>query len=122
MVGIGEVIGTVVSSLITSIIAYIVLKIMKDDRTFLKVFIVVLIASIVTIFLPYLSVLGIPFPWYAYIIISIVISLFVYKYGLDLTWLRTIILVILTPVITALIGIILAFLGLGAIMGLSFLT
>jgi len=122
MVGIGEVIGTVVSSLITSIIAYIVLKIMKDDRTFLKVLIVVLIASIVTIFLPYLSVLGIPFPWYAYLIISIVISLFIYKYGLDLTWLRTIILVILTPIIAAVIGIILAFLGLGAIMGLSFLT
>jgi len=121
-IGVGEIINTVVSTLITSVLFYIVLKIMKDDRDFLKVFIVVLIANIVTIFLPYLSMLGIPIPWYVYLIMSVIATLFIYKYGLDLTWLRTIILVILTPIIAILIGLILAFLGIGAILGLSFLT
>jgi hypothetical protein len=119
VIGIGEIISTVVSSLITSVLAYAVLRIMKDDRTFLRVLIVVLIANVVTIFLPSLSMLGIPLPWYAYLIISIVVSLFIYKYGLDLTWLRAIILMIITPIIATVISLILAFLGLGAIMGLS---
>jgi len=117
-IGLGEIIGTVVSSLITSILFYIVLKIMKDSRTFLKVFIVVLIENIVMIFLPYISMLGILLPWYAYLIISIVVGLSIYKYGLDISWLRTIILIVLTFVISFL----LALLGLGAILGLSFLT
>jgi len=122
VIAISEIISTIVSSLITTIFAYIVLKIMRDDRSFLRIFAVVLAADIVMIFLPYLSMLGIPFPWYAYLIISIVVSLFIYKYGLGLTWLRTILLVILTPIIVFIIGLILTFLGLGAIMGLSFLT
>lgn len=122
VIGIGEIISTVVSSLITSIFAYIVLKIMRDERSFLHVFIVVVVSNVVMIFLPFLSMLGIPLPWYAYLIIAIIISLFIYKYGLDLSWLRAIILMILTPIIAAIIGIILVFLGIGAIMGLSFLT
>jgi len=122
VIGIGEIIGTVVSSLITSIFAYLVLKLLKEDRSFLRVFIVILIADVLMIFLPYLSMLGIPLPWYASLIISIIASLFIYKYGLDLYWLHTIILVILTPIIAFIVGLILAFLGLGAIMGLSFLT
>ena len=119
---IGSIISTVISSIITTIIIYIVLKIMKDGRGFLRVFIVVFIANIVGMFLPYISTLGIPLPWYVFLIISIVVSLFIYKYGLDLTWGRTIILVILTPVIAIIITFILAFLGLGAIWGLGLLA
>ena len=119
VIGIGELISTTVSSFVVSIFVYIVLKIMRDDRSFLRVLIVVIVANVAMIFLPYISTIGIPIPWYAYFIISIVISLLIYKYGLDLTWLRTLLLVILTPIITAIIGIILVFLGLGALIGLA---
>jgi len=120
--GITEVISTVVSSLITSIFAYLVLKLLKEGRSFLRVFVVVIISDVVMMFLPYISMLGIPIPWFGYLAISILISLFIYKFGLDLSWLHTIILVILTPIIAFVIGLILVFLGLGTILSLSFLT
>ena len=120
--GIGEIISTVVSSLITSIFAYLVLKLLKEDRSFLRVFIVVIISNVVMMFLPYISMLGIPIPWFVYLAISILISLFIYKFGLDLYWLHAIVLMILTPIIAIIIGLILGFLGLGAILSLSFLT
>jgi hypothetical protein len=120
--GITEVISTVVSSLITSIFAYLVLKLLKEERSFLRVFVVVIISDVVMMFLPYISMLGIPIPWFGYLAISILISLFIYKFGLDLSWLHTIILVILTPIIAFVIGLILVFLGLGTILSLSFLT
>jgi len=119
IIGIGELVSTAVSSFIISIFIYIVLKIMKDDRSFLRVLLVVIVANVAMIFLPYISMIGIPIPWYAYFIIAIVLSFLIYKYGLDLTWLRTLLLVILTPIITAIIGIILVFLGLGALVGLA---
>ncbi len=119
VIGIGEIINTIISTLITSIFAYLVLKLLKEERSFLRVFIVILIANVVMIFLPYLSMLGIPLPWFVYLIISILVSLFIYKYGLDLTWSRTIILVILTPIIVFIITFILASLGLGAILSLG---
>ncbi len=122
VIGIGEIISTVVSSLITSIFAYLMLKLLKEDRSFLRVFIVVIISNVVMMFLPYISMLGIPIPWFVYLAISILISLFIYKFGLELSWLHSIVLMILTPIIAIIIGLILGFLGLGAIMSLSFLT
>ena len=122
VIGIGTIISTVVSSLITSIFAYLVLKLLKEERSFLRVFIVVIISNVVMMFLPYISMLGIPIPWFVYLAISILISLFIYKFGLDLYWLHAIVLMILTPIIAIIIGLILGFLGLGAILSLSFLT
>jgi hypothetical protein len=122
MVGIADIILTVISSFISTILFYIVLKIMNNNRDFIRIFIVVLIANFVTIFVPYLSMLGLPLPWYAFTVISAIITLFIFKFGLDLSWIRTILLVILTPIIAILIGIMLAFLGIGAILSLSFLS
>ncbi len=118
---IAEVISTIVSSLITTIFAYLVLKLLKEERSFVRVFFVVIIANVIMMFLPYLSMFGIPIPWYGYLAISILVSLIVYKIGLDLSWLHAIILMILTPIIVFVIGLILAFIGLGAILSLGFL-
>jgi len=120
--GVTEIINTVVSSLITSIFAYLVLKLLKEEKSFLRVFIVVIISDIVMMFLPYISMIGIPIPWFVYLISSILISLIIYKFGLQLSWLHAIILMILTPIIVFVIGWILSLLGLGAILSLSFLT
>lgn len=120
VIGIPDIITTIISSLLTSILAYFVLKLLNEERNFLRVFIVVIISSAVTIFLPYLSMLGIPIPWFVYFAIGVLIILFIYKYGLDLSWLHTIILVILTPIIAAIIGIILALIGLGVIISSIF--
>ena len=122
VIAIAEIVSTVVSALITSIFAYLVLKLLKEERSFLRVFFIVVIADIVMMFLPYISMLGIPIPWYGYLAISILISLIIYKLGLGLSWLHAIILMILTPIIAFVIGLILVFLGLGAILSLSFLT
>ena len=119
---IGTIISTVVSSLITTVFAFFILRLLKEDRGFLRVFIVVLVANVVTIFLPYLSMLGISLPWFVSLIISIVVSLVIYKYGLDLLWTHTIILVVLTPVIVFAMSFVLGLLGLGDVLSLGFLT
>jgi hypothetical protein len=120
--GLAETISIVVSSLITSIFAYLALKVLKEQRSFLRVFFVVVISNVVMMFLPYISMLGIPIPWYGYLAISILISLFVYKIGLSLSWFHAIILMILTPIIAYIISFMLALIGLGAILSLSFLS
>jgi hypothetical protein len=118
--GVTETINIVVSSLITSIIAYLVLKMLKEEKNFFKVFIVVAISNIIMMFLPYLSILGIPIPWFGYLAISILITLLVYKVGLQLSWKNAIILMILTPIIKYVIGFLLAFIGLGVVMSFGF--
>lgn len=118
VIGLNEIVTTVVSSLVTSIFVYIILKIMKENRSFFRVFGVILISDIAMIFLPYLSVF-LPLSGYIYLGISLLLSLLIYKYGLNLSWLRTIILVILTPIIALIIGMILGLIGLGAIIGMS---
>jgi hypothetical protein len=122
VVAIAEIISIVVSSLITSVFAYLVLKLLKEERGFLRVFFVVVISNVVMMLLPFLSMLGIPIPWFIYLAISILITLFIYRFGLDLSWLHAVVLMILTPIIAFIIGLILVFLGLGAILSLSFLT
>ena len=116
-IGAGEILSTLIYSFITSIFAYVVLKLLNEHRNFFQVFIVVLISNFVTMLLPFsLSLLQIPLLGYSYLIISIIISLFIYKYGLTLSWLHTIALVILTPIIAFILGIIFSFIGLGTLV------
>jgi hypothetical protein len=118
--GVSETINIVVSSLVTSIIAYLVLKLLKEDRNFFKVFIVVVISNVILMFLPYLSMLGIPIPWYGYLAISILITLIIYKLGLQLSWKHSIMLMIVTAIIKYVIAFILGLIGLGIVLSFGF--
>ncbi len=121
MVGIADIINLVISSLITSTFAYLVLKLLKEERTFLKVLIVVIISNVVIMFVPYVSTF-VPIPWFVDLALSILLALIIYKFGLDVSWLHAVVLMVLTPIIALVIAMILAFLGLGSILSLSFLT
>ena len=121
ILSIGSWIQLLLDVLSTTIISYFALKVMKDDRSFLRVFLVVLISNLVAIFVVPFLVNQLGLHGIISFILLLVTSFLIYKYGLDISWFNVILLIIVSIVLAFVIGFILAALGIAAAFGLSLL-
>gem|GEM_PF-5014611 len=113
-------VATGITIVVTAFFIWIVLKFL-DSRSFPRVLGTVLLEKIiVAIALPFvLSFFFSQLAGFWFLIIEIIVGFLVYKYGLDLSVGRTIILIIVTPILTILLGVVFALLGVAALVGLA---
>lgn len=117
----GSWIHLLIDVLSTTIISYFALKVMKDDRSFLRVFLVVLISNLVAIFVVPFLVNQLGLHGIISFLLLLVASFLIYKYGLDISWFHVILLIIVSFILVFIIGFILTALGIGVAFGLSLL-
>lgn len=115
--------GTAITTVITAFFLWLVLKFL-DSRSFVRVLGTVILAKAVSaIILPFSISLFLPRIEDLWLIImEIVVSFLVYKTGLRLSLGRTIILIIVTPILTVILAALLALLGIAALVGFAALA
>jgi hypothetical protein len=115
----GTVMSVVISTIVTSFFFYLTLKLFREDVGIAKIFGVVLLKEIIVGVAWYLMGTYMPGLGLFAHVISFVVGLAVYKYGFALSWLRTIMLVIVSVVILGIVTFILVLIGFGTLIGFS---
>ncbi len=117
----GTIISIVISAIVTTFFFYLTLRLFKEDIGIAKIFGVVLLKEIIVGVAWYLMGTYTPGLGLLAHVISFIVGLAVYKYGFGLSWLRTIMLVIVSVVILGVVTFVLVLIGFGTLIGFSLL-